>query len=90
MYLTLTMILQYTGIHFVFLIGCFLMTINLTPAIGQDYAAPSTISPQAQKALAEFNRAAVTAPLHFPLLRILKPGNLYSLPAVITQIDYLI
>ncbi|QDT43675.1 Putative acetyl-hydrolase LipR precursor [Gimesia alba] len=36
---------------------------NLTPVFTQDYDAPSTISPEARKALSKFSRAAATAPL---------------------------
>ncbi|MCH9653379.1 MAG: alpha/beta hydrolase [Planctomycetes bacterium] len=66
MHLTLCMVSQSTGFSCLFLIGCFVMTINLPPARGQDYVAPSTISPQAQKAIAEFSRTAATAPLPAP------------------------
>ncbi|QDV19157.1 Putative acetyl-hydrolase LipR precursor [Gimesia panareensis] len=44
---------------------CFLlgMGLNAIPVAAQDFSIPSTISPEAQKALAGFSRAAATAPL---------------------------
>lgn len=66
MYLTHSMVLQPTGISLVVFVSCFVMMVNLTPVVGQDFVAPSTISPEAQKALAEFSRSAATAPLPVP------------------------
>jgi acetyl esterase/lipase len=38
----------------------------MAPAHGEDYSVPTTISPQAQQALAQFSRAAASAPLPAP------------------------
>jgi acetyl esterase/lipase len=40
--------------------------LNMVPAHGGDFAVPPTISAQARKALAQFSRAAATAPLPAP------------------------
>lgn len=48
------------------LLGCFVFLIHITSVSAQDYKAPSTISPEAQKAVAGFSRAAATAPLPKP------------------------
>ncbi|WP_417387059.1 alpha/beta hydrolase [Gimesia sp.] len=48
------------------LLGCLVCILNTTSVTGQDYEAPATISPEAQKAVAGFSRAAATAPLPRP------------------------
>ena len=57
---------QPTGIALAAAIGWFVAAFNMAPAHGQDFVVPPTISKQAQKALAQFSRAAAIAPLPAP------------------------
>jgi len=47
-------------------IGWFVAAFTMVPAEGGDFVGPPTISKQAQQALAQFSRAAATAPLPAP------------------------
>ena len=46
--------------------GSFVTTFDMAPVLGGDFVVPSTISRQAQKALAQFSRSAAIAPLPAP------------------------
>ncbi|MDA1049740.1 MAG: alpha/beta hydrolase [Planctomycetota bacterium] len=55
-----------TGMALAAASGWFVAAFSMAPALGQDFVVPSTISKQAQEALAQFSRAAAIAPLPAP------------------------
>jgi monoterpene epsilon-lactone hydrolase len=55
-----------SGVVLAVAVSGFVAAFHTTPALGGDFVAPSTISRQAQEALAKFSRAASTAPLPEP------------------------
>lgn len=63
---TLSAIRQSTNMVITAAIGWFVVAFNMVPAHGEDFVVPPTISKEARKALAQFSRAAASAPLPAP------------------------